>query len=427
MHRKNKLSYFMLIIPKAQNMKKYILMLIVNLLYFHGVHAQINLIGTSASQNPDVISIVEWQALDSTSVTSYPTLLEVYLFGSSVFDAWNSNYYITGFGADTSGLLSFNSETNTQTISGFTSFSNITEIDMSTGKIYNLTSDSVGYISVNEYDIKTGSDSLLGVIYEPGILGIIADATGFDSNNGILYYAGYDNTPYHCLYAISVRSDNFSFTKTTLTADAPGNNFTGLNYDNINNTLFALNAQFDSTWNYTGSYIVEINKTTGDVTPRCSLAEFPYFVAGSSSFDQNSGSMLLVGIDTNNVLKMIIFDTYSDTYQAGYIPGNVSEIVCDNSAFARNAYTTTSIREMGTSSMKIFPNPAEKTITLSGMNTSTGEMLVSIFSLSGQLVFQENSHFRPTITVDVSSLISGAYMLKIISKERVETRKLIIK
>lgn len=416
----------MFIIPKTKKMNKYILLLIVNLLNFHGVHAQISLIGASASQNPDVISIVEWQAFDSASVTVNPTVLQAYLFGSSVFDAWNSNYYLTGISADTNGLLLFNSKTKAQTFSGYTSFSNITEIDMSTGKIYNLTSDSVGYINVNEYDIKTGSDSLLGVIYEPGILGIIADATGFDSNNGILYYVGYDNSPNYCLYAISVRSSDFLFTKTTITAVAPGNNFSGLNYDNINNTLFALNAQFDSTWNYTGSYVVEINKTTGDVITRGSLAEFPYFVAGSSSFDQNSGSMLLLGINTNNELKMIVFDTYSDTYQTGYVPV-VSEIVCDNSAFARNAYTTTSIHDMETTSMKLFPNPAQKTITLSGMNTSNGEMLVRIYSLNGQLVFQENPIFSSTITLDVSPMKSGTYLLKLIDKERVETRKLIIK
>lgn len=416
----------MFIIQKTKNMKKYILLLIVNLLYFHGVHAQINLIGTSSSQNPDVISIVEWQAFDSASVTVHPTALEAYLFGSSVFDAWNSNYYITGYSADTSGLLSFNSETDAQSISGYTSFSNITEIDMSTGKIYNLTSDSAGFFSVNEYDIKTGSDSLLGVIYEPGIIGIIADATGFDSNNGILYYVGYDSSSYYCLYAISVRSNDFSFTKTTINAVAPGNNFSGLNYDNINNTLFARNAQFDSTWNYTGSYVVEINKTTGDVILRGSLAEFPYFVAGSSSFDQNSGSILLLGINTSNELKMIIFDTYSNTYQEGYVPG-VSEIVCDNSAFARSAYTTTSISELETSSISLFPNPAEKTITLSGLNTSAGEILVSIYSLNGQLLFQENPLFRSPVTLDVSSLTSGAYLLKIAGIEGVEFRKLIIK
>ncbi|MHC1776212.1 MAG: T9SS type A sorting domain-containing protein [Lentimicrobium sp.] len=407
-------------------MKKVILSLTLIILYFHGIQAQINLIGSSASQNPDVISIVKWQSLDSSSITSYPTPLEAYLFGSSVFDSWNGNYYLTGISADTNGLLSFNSGTNTYTISGYTSFSNITEIDMSTGKIYNLTSDSIGYFSVNEYDIRTGTDSLLGVIYEPGILGIIADATGFDSNNGILYYVGYDNSPNYSLYAISVRSNDFSYTKTVISAEGPGNNFTGLNYDNINNTLFALNARFDSTWNYTGSFVVEIDKITGDVITKGSLAEFPYFVAGSSSFDQNSGSLLLVGIDSSFAAKMIVFDTYTNSYQTGYVPGNVSEIVCDNSSFARSTYTTTSVRDIETTSLKLYPNPAGKTITLSDINTSAGQTQVSVFSMNGQLVFEENVSFRSSVTLDISSLKSGTYLIKLVNNDRVETRKLIV-
>ncbi len=408
-------------------MKKHILIISLLIILFPAAKAQISLIGASASQNPDVISILKWQALDTASITSYPTPLEGYVFGSSVFDSWNSNYYITGISADTSGLLTFNSETNTNTIGAYRTFSSITEIDMSTGKIYNLTTDSIGYFSVNEYDIKTGEDSLLGVIYEPGIVGIVADATGFDSNNGILYYVGYDNSPSHCLYAIPVRNSGFSYTKTVLTAEGPGNNFTGLNYDNINNTLYALNARFDSTWNYTGSYVVEIDKISGVVNTRGSLSEFPYFVAGSSSFDQNSGSLLLVGIDTSNVLKMIVFDTYTNTYQTGFVPGNVSEIVCDNSAFARSAYTTTTTSDLAAPAMNVFPNPASGIVTLEGLIGSAGETQVNIFSLNGQRVFQKNFQSRSSLVFDISHLKAGTYLLKVNYGERIENQKLIVR
>jgi len=409
-------------------MKKNILTLFIFLFAFNILNAQINLIGSSGSQNPDVISVVKWQALDPTSVTSYPTAFEAYLFGSSVFNSWSGNYYLTGIGADTSGLLSFNTETNTQTISPYTTFSNITEIDMSTGKIYNLTADSTDYFSVNEYDIKTGNDSLLGVIYEPGILGIIADATGFDSNNGILYYVGYDNSPYYSLYAIPVRDSDFSYTKTTLFAEGPGNNFTGLNYDNINNTLYALNARFDSTWNYAGSFVVEINKTSGEVITRGSLAEFPYFVAGSSSFDQNTSSLLLVGIDTNFMARMIVFNTIDNTYEAGFVPDNVSEIVCDNSAFARNAYTTTAVKEQEAKpiEIKLYPNPATDKITLLNLPAAAAEIQITIFNLTGQLVLNQNYKPLQQLELNISALKPGNYLLQIKTNASVETRKLVI-
>jgi hypothetical protein len=53
-------------------------------------------------------------------------------------------------------------------------------------------------------------------------------------------------------------------------------------------------------------------------------------VGGSSQFDQNSGTFLLVGITESNSLEMIAFDTYTNTYVTGFVPDNVSEIACDN-------------------------------------------------------------------------------------------------
>jgi hypothetical protein len=123
---------------------------------------------------------------------------------------------------------------------------------------------------------------------------------------------------------------------------------------------------------------------------------------------------------------MIVFNTYDNTYLTGYVPGDVSEIVCDNSSFARSTYTTTSARDIKTTSLKLYPNPAGKTIALSDINTPAGETQVSIFSMNGQLVFKENVSFSSSVTLDVSSLKSGAYLLKIISNEGVETRKLIV-
>ena len=74
-----------------------------------------------------------------------------------------------------------------------------------------------------------------------------------------------------------------------------------MNYDNVNNILYASNAEYDSAYNYTGNKVVEINHITGEVITRGLLAGFPLFPGGSSSFDQNSGSLLLVGFDTNFV------------------------------------------------------------------------------------------------------------------------------
>ena len=149
-----------------------------------------------------------------------------------------------------------------------------------------------------------------------------------------------------CLYAIPVRENQFSFTKTILNPTAaPFNIITSVNFDNVNEIIYARNATYDSSFNYTGSSVVEINKTTGDIITRGELVEFPYFVGGSSSFDQNTGTFLLVGIDTSNMLKMIAFNTYDNTYVSGFVPGNVSEIVCDNTTFVKSTYITTGVKK----------------------------------------------------------------------------------
>ncbi len=406
-------------------MKKLILSFVILVLATASLSAQISLIGASSNQTTGNIDILRWDALDSTSVTVYPTELVAYLFGSSVFNAYSSNYYLTGFTDSVSGLFSYNTATNAQTMSSYTSFSNITEIDMSTGKIYNLRMEESDYISVNEYDIKNGTDSLLGTIYEPGIIGIVADATGFDSNNGVFYYAGYDTTSALCLYAIPVREPVFSYSKTILQSALSPGNITSVNYDNVNNTLYAMYTVYDSTWSYAGRKLVEINQGTGEVTERGDLSAFPYYLAGSSSFDQNSGSFLLVAFDSAFAQKMIIFNTYDNTYQTVFAPA-ASEIVCDNSDFARSAYNTTAVKLTEKPDFSLFPNPASETITISGLSTPEETRQLSILNAGGQLVKQLTLSGTDNLVLDSSMLQSGLYFVKLNSPTGSLVKKLSI-
>ena len=396
---------------------------ILMLAYYSG-QAQINLVGASVNTTTGSIDIIKWQAFDSVTVTPFPTSFLGYYMASSLFDAHNSNYYLTGLTPDSSALLSFNTVSNDTSLHPFSSYSNITEIDMSTGKVYTLRSDSVGYISVNEYDINTGTDSLLGVISEPGLYGIAIDAIGFDSNNGIIYYIGDDGNSTTCLFSIPVRNPVFSWTKTTLHTTAPGNNFFSVNYDNVNNIIYALNAEYDSANNYNVSRVVEIDYLTGEVISRGQLAGFPGFVMGSSSFDQNSGSLLLVGFDTNSVEKMIIFNTYTNTYETGFVPGNVSEIVCDNYAFAQSAYGTVSINEQDKPYASIFPNPATSKFTLK-MSSPADKFTLKIYNLTGRECFSGEIQ-NPETEISTELLAKGVYFVTLQNHQVIQTSKLII-
>ncbi len=389
--------------------------------------AQINLIGARSNPGAGRIDVVKWQALDQSSVTIYPTALQGYVFGSSVFDAYNSNYYLNGIGTSASGLFSFNSITNEQNISNFNTFSSITEIDMSTGKIYTLSGSVTDYISVNEFDINTGEATLIGQIFEPGILGLIADATGFDSNNGILYYAGYDTLPSLCLYGIQVREPVFTYTKTTLIPTAPGNIITSVNYDNVNNTIYAMNAEYSAMGNYEGNKVVEINKSTGEIITLGDLAEFEAFMGGSSSFDQYTGSLLLVGFDSNFSQKMIVFNTNDNTYTTGFVPGSVSEIVCDNTSFAMETYITTSVNENDKTTLNVFPNPATTKITISTTSAGSGNILVSLYDINGKMALQDRFAGNNENTLDVSALPKGVYFLKAETQNEIANKKIVIR
>ena len=123
---------------------------------------------------------------------------------------------------------------------------------------------------------------------------------------------------------------------------------------------------------------------------------------------------------------MIVFDTYTNSYQSGFVPGNVSEIVCDNAAFARSAYTTTGIPEIPRFAVNLYPNPADNQINLIFGTEDTSDKRLSIFNMNGQLVFSKEIPVNSGKNIDVSLLERGIYLLQVSSEKAVETRKLVI-
>lgn len=405
-------------------MKKLILGIAIVIAFNTGANAQINLIGASVNDSTGKIDLIQWEALDSLSVVVTPTILDGYYFASSAFDAFNAKYYLTGISGDSSGLYSYNSGTAEESLVEGSAFSNVSEFDMSTGKMYNLIVETEEYINIYEFDVNTSEETLIGTIYEPGAIGIISDAIGFDSNNGIIYYAGFTADPALCLYAIPVRDTVFSFTKTILNTTAPINNITCVNFDNVSEKIYALNDTYDSSFNYLGRYIIEIDKVTGDIINRGDLAEFPYYVGGSSCFDQNTGTFMLAAIDTSNVLKMVAFNTLTDTYVAGFIPSVVSEIVCDNSQFAKNKYSTTSINQELASNLNVYPNPV--TSVLSIEYTSSSPVLVQVSDSNGKQLITRNYNSTNKIDLNLESFAPGLYIVTLTSGEQTISQKIMV-
>ena len=72
--------------------------------------------------------------------------------------------------------------------------------------------------------------------------------------------------------------------------------------------------------------------------------------------------------------------------------------------------------------LSVYPNPTEGIMTLS-MQKGLGE--VSIFNTLGELVFQADIQ-SPTADIDLSSLPSGIYFLKVCSDTETLTRKIVL-
>lgn len=410
---------------KYKAMKKTFLSIVIMFVMSMGVQSQINLIGATINPISGAVDLLKWQAFDSLSVRVVPTILDGYFFTTSAFDAFNSEYYITGISGDSAGLYSYNIGTGTEELMTASAYTNISEFDMSTGKMYNLLIDSTDYINVYEYDVNSNLDTFRGTIYEPGIIGLFADAIGFDSNNGIIYYVGSATDSSTSLYAISVRG-GFSYTKTRLITAATVNNIFGVNFDNVNEKIYALNDTYDSLFTLTGRNVVEINKVTGDVINRGNLNEFPYYVGGSSSFDQASSTYLLVGIDSAGNTKMVGFNTLTNTYVAGFVPSIVSEIVCDNSVFARRTYGSTSgITQSSASSMiRLYPNPVTDVLSID--NTVEGPVTIQVFSSLGQQVFVQDYSAANTIRLNLASLSPGLYVVNLRTNEQTISEKILV-
>jgi archaellum component FlaG (FlaF/FlaG flagellin family) len=148
-------------------------------------------------------------------------------------------------------------------------------------------------------------------------------------------------------------------------------------------------------------------------------------VGGSSSFDQNTGSFLLVGIDTSNMAKMIVFNTYDNTYVSGFVPGNVSEIVCDNTNFVQLNYIATGVKTEPSFDFNLSPNPVSEKLTIN--HAFSGKVTVQLISANGNLVLVQDFIESSKIELNLASLTPGIYLVNLISAGKTVSEKIVVK
>lgn len=80
----------------------------------------------------------------------------------------------------------------------------------------------------------------------------------------------------------------------------------------------------------------------------------------------------------------------------------------------------------GNDEIKIYPNPADKKITVETNSDFNSILQIQIISVSGQILSNKNCREPGIKSIDVSDLTSGLYFVRIITNEKTETIKLCI-
>ncbi len=74
--------------------------------------------------------------------------------------------------------------------------------------------------------------------------------------------------------------------------------------------------------------------------------------------------------------------------------------------------------------ISIYPNPTKNIINITSASIKNSE--VAIFNMLGEMVYQNNSSTKNTITVDLSNQPNGVYFVKVKTNDKVSTRKIML-
>jgi hypothetical protein len=119
-------------------------------------------------------------------------------------------------------------------------------------------------------------------------------------------------------------------------------------------------------------------------------------------------------------------------FTVGDIIPNTAEIYFDyNPAIITNTFNTEFVQVLGKpefsqATIRLYPNPAKESFTIHNSGTETiGE--ISIYEISGKIIFQQTKSFETQTTIPVSNFSKGIYMVEIISENKSKlTKKLIV-
>jgi hypothetical protein len=95
-------------------------------------------------------------------------------------------------------------------------------------------------------------------------------------------------------------------------------------------------------------------------------------------------------------------------------------------AFVVTVEDCTSIDETAASDISITPNPASDRLNITMPPTASSETIIRIISVTGKLMIEQKANNNDDVTIDVSSLTGGMYLLGLYNDHFTQVRKLMI-
>jgi len=129
---------------------------------------------------------------------------------------------------------------------------------------------------------------------------------------------------------------------------------------------------------------------------------------GELSFFEDSQYTFIITTSTVQFGASIDVDPYLD----GQLFQDVGFINADDLWFRLNTTTTLSVDTISIDKIRLYPNPAQNSIQLEGINAT---QTFTIFNVLGVNVMQGS--VEPNQSIDIQNLPSGVYLLKLADKE----------
>lgn len=389
--------------------------------------AQINLVGIRFIEQDNTFSMVKWNSATPSVQQEFPLNISSYLLGSSLFDANGSTYYFKS----EFQLNSFNTANNQSNIvHDETSFNSATEIDMSSGAIYTMFPQSQipstsnpdsPYFSIVKLNTEDNSMLEIGTLDEPITAIALSEGTCYNSDAADYYFVGYDSNLQLCIYKMNTQSANFTYEKIVLPTENIAYYLSGLYFDMQANKILAIKTTFDEGTELTNRKIVQINPLDGAFTNLYTFGDLMTIQNGSTTFDQSTRSYIMVTIDQNFNKNLFVYNTISNSAITTTLPLNVGEIEADNANFSLQRYNL-GTKDQIQDNVKVYPVPSKNKITIAtGINH---DAIVSLIAIDGKVCYK-SAYNSATINLDISTIPSGIYVLKIENKLGVITKRVI--